>query len=251
MQRILPALPLLLLLARPAAALIYLPENTLESMLVRSDAVAIGTATEVSESTDHGSISVDETLKGNAPASIAVTGVMLRVDTNLRKPRFAKGDRIVVFLGPLNSDTGARPILHTQKLDSDAEVRTMHGCILEILPMAQLLADLGDIHKEIKPDPLRAALTTLVISKNSYTQILLGRLMDTRLAPGVKPEGWEPILALALASPRKELAKGAMSWTAKFEHLPEALRTILQKQAADSPDADIKKAAQNLLQKFP
>jgi hypothetical protein len=229
-----------------AFALIYLPENTLESMLVRSDAVVIGTVSDFSDTDNRGT--VEEVLKGNATGALQVTGVMLRVDTKTRRPRFAKGDRIIVFCNPVG-DSGSRSILHSQTLANAAEVRTMKGCVAEIMPVAQLLTDLADHSKPFAPVPLHAALKTLVVSKNAYTQILVGRLLDTRLSESAKPDGWEDVLLPALASPRKELVKGALTWAGKYEKLPAEVRGALEKIVAGSGDEEVKGMAKGMVGK--
>ena len=239
----------LLCCPRRAHALIYLPENTLESMLVRADAIVIGTIAEISPATNRGALTVEETLKGTVPDSLPIAGVMLQVDTNVQKPRFAKGDRVVLFLGPRNADLGTRPVIHSQILANDAEVHTMKACIAEITPVAQVLADLGNLKKEIQPGPLRGALVPLVASKNAYSQIIVGRLMATRLATRVKPEGWEELIIPALTSPRKELAQGALAWAAAYGKLPTSVRAALEKVQAESADATLKKDAAALLKK--
>ncbi len=245
MKRLAP-LFILFLFTRPAHALIYLPENTLESLLVRADAVVFATVAETSDAKNQATFDRDETVKGEVDAHITATGFLLRITTTDNRPRFANGDRILVFLGPATA-AGTRPILHSQKLESDAEVKTMKACVAEILPVAATLADLDDLKKEFDEKALRTALTKLVISKNGYTQILVGRLMATRLSLRVKPAGWEEILTPALNSTRKELVHGALAWSATYEKLPDPIRTALEKITQNTSEKDLAIEAQQTL----
>jgi hypothetical protein len=247
MRPILSLLPLLALhlTANPARALIYLPENTLESLLLRSDAVIIATVLEVNQSANTGLVQVDDTLKGTASGKLPLLDVMLRISARERKPRFAVGDRVLLLCGPA-TDAG-RAVLHSQKLENDAEFRTMKGCITEIAPVAAILNDLANSKKPIDPDPLRKALTPLVASKNAYTQILVGRLMSTRLAARLPPDGWDDLLLPALASPRHELAAGALTWSAKYKSLSAPVRAAIEKIAARTDDKPLAAQAAALL----
>jgi len=235
---------LLALLAQPAAALIFLPENSLESMLVRADAVVIATITQASEATNRGTAKVDDTLKGKAEGTINLNEIMLRVTRTERKPRFAAGDRVVLFLGPAVDDV--RTVLHSETLKNDAEVNTMKGCILEVQPFAAVLADLG-LKKPIDEKGLREALTKLTSSKNGYSQILVGRIIGTHLTQRLPPAGWEDVLLPALQSKRRELVQGALKWTAKYERIPPAARATLQAIAANKEEPALAKEARGLL----
>lgn len=242
---LLPLLPLLVLAARPARAMIYLPENSLESLLVRSDAVLIATVLEVNESANTGLVQIDDTLKGNASGKLPLLDVMLRLSAKERKPRFAVGDHILLLVGPAG-DTG-RAVLHSQKLENDAEIRAMKSCIAEISPVAPALNDLANNKKPIDPEPLRKALAPLVTSKNAYTQILVGRLMATRLADRLPPEGFEDLLLPALQSPRHELAAGALTWSAKYKSLPPTLRPAIEQLTTRPNDPPLNTQAHSLL----
>lgn len=231
-------------LARRARALIYLPENSLESVLVKADAVVIGTIHDFSEEANTANVDVEETLKGQAKGRIALSSVMLRVSAKERRPRFKDGDRVVLFLGP--EAENQRKVIQSQTLGDEAEVKAMRGCIAEIMPMAKLLADLADPHVQTDEKALREALTKLSASKNAYTQILLGRLMGTQMAQQYKPGDWQDLIAAALASSRKELLQGAMTWAAKWETLPDSIRAELDKVAKDDRE-DVAKQAKDLL----
>ena len=125
----------------------------------------------------------------------------------------------------------------------------MKGCIGEVMPVAQVLADLGDPKKELLPVPLRAVLKGLVGSKNGYTQILVGRLMGTRMTEYVKPEGWEEVLVAGLGSSRKELVKGGLTWAGKYEKMPAEVRGAVEKIVAGAGDEEVKGMARGVLGK--
>jgi hypothetical protein len=139
--------------------------------------------------------------------------------------------------------------LHSQTLADALEARTMKGCIGEVMPVAQVLADLADPKKELVIDPLKKALQGLVASKNGYTRILVGRLMGTRLAQYVKPAGWEEIVVAGVLSPRKELVKGALTWAGKFEKLPAEVKAAVEKVAASAEDEENKRMAREVLRR--
>jgi hypothetical protein len=238
----------ILLAAMPVRALIYLPENTLESLLVRSDSVVIGTVAAFSDADNRATIQVDETCKGTAKGTIVVTGVRLRLTSTTSRPRFAAGDQVVLFLAAAAKDDAGketRAILHTQVLNGAAEIKTMSGCIAEVSPMAQVLADLADIKKPVDEKGVLAAAGKLVVSKNGYSQILLGRLMETRLAERVKPD--EALIVAALETKRKELLHGAMVWAGKMEKRGEKVEAALR-AIAGGEDAELAKQAKGVLE---
>ena len=95
--------------------------------------------------------------------------------------------------------------------------------------MAEVLADLANVRKEVDVAKTKEAVGKLVASENEFTKILTGRLMGTVLAQRVKPEGCEELVLAGLQSKRKELRKGALVWAGKFEVMPEEVKKAAEK----------------------
>jgi hypothetical protein len=141
---------------RPAAALIYLPVNTLESLLVRCPEVAIGTVTGTDAKADAATVTVKKTLKGELAGTVSVKGLMLRVTRENKKARFAANETVILFLA--KSADGARSIMHSQVLATEADRKAMEGCVAEILPDAKVLADLANPRVKLDEDGVQRVL---------------------------------------------------------------------------------------------
>src|SRR5690242_20011842 len=124
---------------RSACALIYLGEGSLESMLVRCPLVIIATATQTDAENDRATLDVQKSLKGDAKGEITVKGFLLHVNAREKKPRFARNDRVVLFMGK-DEKTGTMTIIKSQVLADEKESKIMEGCITEVMPFAQTLA---------------------------------------------------------------------------------------------------------------
>ena len=235
-------------LGREAAGLIYLGENSLESMLVRCPVVVVTTAVSVDEEADRAVVRIETTLKGEAKGEVTVKGILLHVTAKEKRPRFAAGDRVILFMGQ-DAKTGAMGVVASQKLDGEKEVKAMEGCVAEMMPVAGVLVDLANPKKEVDEAAVRAAVGKLVASENEFTKILVGRLMGTRLAERVKPEGWEEIVVAGLKSTRKELRKGALVWAGKYKTLPEAVKLVLEEMAKEMGENSLAAEAKKVLGK--
>ncbi|MCL2640628.1 MAG: hypothetical protein FWD53_07280 [Phycisphaerales bacterium] len=213
---------------REAEGIIYLPENSLESLLVRCPVVVTAKVTSVDEGQDRATMQIEKTLKGDVKGDATVKGVMRRITVKEKKARFAAGDHVMLFLGQ-DPSTKAMSVVASQQLANEKEVKAMEGCVVEVMPMAGVLADLGNARKEVDVVAVKAAVGKLVASENEFTKILVGRLMGTSLAARVKPEGCEALVLAGLTSTRKELRKGALVWVGKFKVMPEEVRKAMEK----------------------
>jgi len=241
---LLPTAALLIVsLARPASALVYLPTNSLESLLANCPDVVIATVVSTDVPGDAATIKVENALKGDAAGTLTVQKLHLRLSLKEKKPRFEPKDTVIVFLN--TTPDGKHSIAHSQTLANEADRKTMEACVKEVLPHAKILSDLANPKIALDEKAIKQSLIALVVSDNPYTQILLGRLMSTTLAERVKPD--PDVLFLALLSPRKELKKGALAWTKKFAQLPPKIRLLVQDIATDPKAGDLAEEAKALL----
>jgi len=213
---------------REAEAIIYLPENSLESLLVRCPVVVTAKVTGVDEEQDQATVQIETTIKGDAKGEATVKGVMRRISAKEKKARFAAKDRVMLFMGQ-DPATKTMSVVASQALANEKEIKAMEGCVAEVMPMAGVLADLANVRKEMDVAAVKEAIGKLVASENEFTKILVGRLMGTRLAERVKPEGCEELVLAGLASKRKELRTGALKWAEKFKVMPEEIRKAAEK----------------------
>ena len=234
---------LVIVLAGRADALLYLAEGSLESMLVRSGTVVIATVETVDG--DSATLKVAETFKGKAEATLAVRGVNLRITSEQSKARFAKGETAVVFL--TTTANGTLAIVYSQTLPSEGEVKSMKGCVAEVLPFAETLNDLGNPKKEVNQEQVVEAVKVLEASRNGYTQVAMGRWMGTVLAKRLKPETCTEQIAEAINTGRNELQLGAIQWARAYQELPASVRTALEKQEKGSKSKAVAEAAANAL----
>ena len=127
----------------------------------------------------------------------------------------------------------------------------MTTCITEVMPFAAPLTDLGNIKSDFDEPAVRKAIAQLVTSKSAFTQILTGRLMATRLADRLKPEGSEDAILAGLTSKRTELLHGAIAWAGKLATPDEKIRGALKTIATDKSQPQLAKEAQSALDKPP
>lgn len=225
-RRLLPILFCIIsMFAGTAYGLFYLPIGTLESLLTKSDSVITGTVKSFDEKSDRAEITVATTLKGDAHGTLTVSNITIRVTRKETKPRFAAGDRVLIFLSAEKENI--RPVLGAEVLKSETDEKSVIHCVTEVLPHAALLADLANHRLEVDEKALTAAIDKLAASRNGYTQIVVGKLMRTELPSRLKPEICEVPIAVALKTGRPELKQGAMVWTSKFTALPATIRVEL------------------------
>ena len=225
----------LLLAAAPASAVVYLADQSLESMIVASDCVAVGKVT--LHEGDRAELVPTATLKGDEHKTLT-----------LNWPRreygplsVTDGERVLVFAAPR---AGKETVLARMPLRSDAEEKTIIACYGEITPHAALLADLADRTKTPDLAQLRPALNSLAESKNAFTQIILGRLMNGPLTTRVDPTGNSAAILAGLKSTHAEFTRGAASWAGQSG---DATLVPALTDAAKSKDALLRTLAQRAL----
>lgn len=239
----------LLLLTRPASALIYLPEHALEDELATAAVCAIAEVKHVDK--DAAELTVRDVLLQpksstiKAGDALRITGASLRLSRTQSKPRFAAGDVVIAFLTP--KDNAPATLQHSVTLRNDAEVKAMRACVKEVLPHAALLRAAAQDQEPPAEEKLRPAVDELLASKNSFTQILMGRVLGRSLAARYAPASWQSAIIRALQSSRKELRTGGLRFAEKFEKLPADLRPPLEKIAADKDDSANAALAKELL----
>src|SRR5690348_7923267 len=87
------------LLVQHTEALIYLGEDSLESLLVRCPVIVVATVTSVDTENDRGVVNVEKTPKGDVRGEAVVKGVMRKISAKEKKARFSAGDRAILLMG--------------------------------------------------------------------------------------------------------------------------------------------------------
>ena len=218
--------------ATQAPAVVYLGDKSMESMIVKCEAVAVCEVQ--STAGDQVVLLVSKSLKGE------LTGVV-----SVRGGKVTPKDRVLAFL---KKDAQGQWRLEARlPLRSPVEEKVAVECYQQIEPFAGVLSDLADTKKDVDSEKLKAAVRDLAESGNAYVQIIMGRLMGGALATRVDAAPYTRQIAAGLKSKHVEYQKGACIWaaTSKDRKLLEPLH-----EATQCGDAGVRELAHAAIRKI-